>query len=886
MADNIFAEILELSKGLYTWQNEAIRRMFTKGELSQVDKDYIFRLAQEDHGLAPMTMTKESLKSLRLKSTDLPTPPTPGKRIYLNKVKKISNVNVLKGDPLSFSKQLTVIFGGNATGKSGYARVMKKAFRARAIDPILPNVYDRGAASKPIKAVFEIEEEGKIRDENWTDGSESPDCLGRFTVFDLKCARVYITKDSQLSFLPYGFDIIVGLGRITEDIKGLFSKFSMDIAPKQESIAFLINDTSVGRTIASIDVNTKEEGIKSKAVWGIEDSKLLESKEQELAKLRTNSPQMIKGSLMTQGNRLEQIKSQLKFISTAISDSKVKEIKKKIADKNRYEKAVMVAAKETFGGLKLEGIGSAVWRELLIAAEKYSTQQAYPEQSFPSDEKDAKCVLCLQSLPPDVKDRLKRFWKFIQEDISSKRDDAKSSVELEQQTLSKLPRKLPREIEVLEEALRMAGSGVFDTIKKYYDLVSARIKEIETAIVSNRWDLVSAEPVPPIDICDKEITSINKQISALGDGKDAATLIRLVATEIEELKTRQQLNSNLKAVLEYIKCLKLSALASNIVAGINTNAISIRTRKLQEKFVAEKYKKRIEIELEPFGLVRTKARISTKSDKGAVLHKLSLEGATVVSPEDVLSEGERTAISLACFLAELEEHKDNCGIILDDPLSSLDHQIRDKVIERLVLEARKRQVVIFTHDAVFYSKLLREVERQKDVVVKCQFVEGCGRIAGIISDESPELSILNVSTRVSRLEKILGGAHRAEDKGEVKIFRDNFRTFYDFLRSTWERAIEELLFNKVIERYDKRVKTLELDGVAADVDLLEKVLKGWVKASNMIDAHDHPTAESKSLPGYLELKSDLDYLKNFVSEYNRKKKENKEKLKKFKKPIP
>jgi len=72
------------------------------------------------------------------------------------------------------------------------------------------------------------------------------------------------------------------------------------------------------------------------------------------------------------------------------------------------------------------------------------------------------------------------------------------------------------------------------------------------------------------------------------------------------------------------------------------------------------------------------------------------------APELVFSEGERTAISLACFLGELAASDDNCGIVFDDPVTSLDHRIRGAVVKRLVAEASKRQVIIFTHDLVFY----------------------------------------------------------------------------------------------------------------------------------------------------------------------------------------
>jgi wobble nucleotide-excising tRNase len=58
-------------------------------------------------------------------------------------------------------------------------------------------------------------------------------------------------------------------------------------------------------------------------------------------------------------------------------------------------------------------------------------------------------------------------------------------------------------------------------------------------------------------------------------------------------------------------------------------------------------------------------------------------------------------VAIASFLAELETSSENCGIVFDDPVCSLDHLYRQRVAERLVSEGHKRQVIVFTHDIVF-----------------------------------------------------------------------------------------------------------------------------------------------------------------------------------------
>ena len=74
---------------------------------------------------------------------------------------------------------------------------------------------------------------------------------------------------------------------------------------------------------------------------------------------------------------------------------------------------------------------------------------------------------------------------------------------------------------------------------------------------------------------------------------------------------------------------------------------------------------------------------------------------------EILSEGERTCVGLAGLLAELDTTENRSGIILDEPVSSLDHNYRERIARHLAEEAKNRQVVVFTHDVVFLFLLER-----------------------------------------------------------------------------------------------------------------------------------------------------------------------------------
>jgi hypothetical protein len=64
-----------------------------------------------------------------------------GKPLQIVSLKDIAHVNALAaGQTIAFNPKLTVIFGENAAGKSGYVRILKRASNARTKEPILPNL--------------------------------------------------------------------------------------------------------------------------------------------------------------------------------------------------------------------------------------------------------------------------------------------------------------------------------------------------------------------------------------------------------------------------------------------------------------------------------------------------------------------------------------------------------------------------------------------------------------------------------------------------------------------------------------------------------------------------------------------------------------------------
>lgn len=80
------------------------------------------------------------------------------------------------------------------------------------------------------------------------------------------------------------------------------------------------------------------------------------------------------------------------------------------------------------------------------------------------------------------------------------------------------------------------------------------------------------------------------------------------------------------------------------------------------------------------------------------------------APRPSLNARCANAAPLSFFLAEVAASGSDGGIIVDDPVSSLDDERRSYIARRLVAEAANRQVVVLTHDLPFMLDLIDQAE--------------------------------------------------------------------------------------------------------------------------------------------------------------------------------
>src|ERR1039457_4076661 len=204
-----FADILSWSKECCPWQRDALRRLCL-GTITDNDVEELILLCKG-----------ESVKTVPLAAEHVRDAKSSRAIVNLSGIHSVENVNALApGERLTFFKSgLTVVYGDNGSGKTGYIRILKKVCRARSPkdDKIVPNIY--ASKTGPQKAVMDFTANGENRNNAWINGQPGNPLLSSISVFDCQTANVHVDQTNDVAYTPFPMKVLEELAQLCLRIK-------------------------------------------------------------------------------------------------------------------------------------------------------------------------------------------------------------------------------------------------------------------------------------------------------------------------------------------------------------------------------------------------------------------------------------------------------------------------------------------------------------------------------------------------------------------------------------------------------------------------------------------------------------------------------------------
>ena len=849
---SVLQEILKWSIDLPAWQSDAIGRLFEKGELSIDDLDDLYALLKNEHGIKDL----KGRKTNRLSADQIPVSATSSVQVKLVAMKNLRNVNAIAQDQrLSFSPQgLTLIYGDNGSGKSGYSRVLKRACRARdQSEPILPNAFSLPETAGNAKATIEVSIDSLFQEMAWEDGKVSPETLSALAVFDSRCARSYLDSEGDYAYVPYGLDILERLADVCKKLKGELDAEYTQAAVDDTAYQSLSGETAVGKLIARLSSKTRPEDVV--ALANLTENE--HSRHVELEKsLKEKNPKEKATQLRRNAKRITRIVENATDKQSVVGDEAVTKLRQLVDANDVAQKAALLAAQK-FKDQKglLPGTGSKVWKELFEAARRFAVE-AYSNKTFPDLGPSAQCPLCQQPLEEGAS-RLLRFEEFVQEEAEKKAAASQKVLSDEYKIFTEQNVSLGVEEELYAELEELDKKLAEDTRQFNSGLVS-RHNAVKEVVNTKQWTQLNDIPPSPVARLQSLVDKLNVESSTFD--KIAEEKGRAAAkNEFAELDARVQLMKVKGAVLTAIERLDHQAKLKKCQSSVKTNAISMKATELTQKVVSKELETALNQEFKSLGVGNLQVCLKSRTYKGKAFHKLKLDLPQAKTPGDILSEGEQRAIAIGSFLAEISIGDGSTGVIFDDPVSSLDHIRRERVARRLAHEAISRQVIVFTHDLYFINLLIDEAEKA-GVFVEKQSLTRRSEGFGIVDSDLP-FEGMNTKARVGYLRNKQQEIKKIYESGNEPKHRRQTADAYRQLRIAWERGIEEVLLRSVVLRFRKGVETQRLAGVIVEDSDYAAVDRWMSKCSN--HTHDQALLGGVEVPDPDELLDDINALEKW-----------------------
>ncbi|WP_224388939.1 ATP-binding protein [Pseudonocardia sp. ICBG1293] len=306
----------------------------------------------------------------------------------------IEGVNALAADQeLGFDSELTVLFGQNGSGKTGYARILKRISAVRTAEDILPNahaVYLDTPSSPSADITYRLSgTESSVR---WRDEAGLTP-FTRISVFDASAVSLHVDSDLGYVYTPAELALFAHVATGIQGVQQRIASEVSTLAPGSNPLlSRFARGTKVYPVIETLGAATDLAELDALATLPDDAESDRERLEGEVAALRSNSLDAILSSSQETERQLTRLLGILnaaqKFNAAAYEMARSKLGQ---AEQRRAE-----AREQLFSQDELPGTPDEEWQDFIVAGDSY--RQHLGREHYPAT--GDSCLYCMQELSP------------------------------------------------------------------------------------------------------------------------------------------------------------------------------------------------------------------------------------------------------------------------------------------------------------------------------------------------------------------------------------------------------------------------------------------------------------------------------------------------------
>lgn len=823
---------------LAPWQRRLLAYATRSRSLNEDQIGEVYQLFLEDTKLQKAAPRKDVILDVSGRQQGEAVKP-----LRLDGVSELHGINALPdGSSLVFGPALTVIYGRNGAGKSGFARLFANACFSRLRPSIIANIYDDTAPPSPT-AKIHVTIDGVSQEFLFTTDSEHSE-LRRISFFDDAVAHHHVSQASPFEFKPSGFDVFPEMARVYREV-GV--RLDADIRARAHdtkfSDSFIGPETIVSKAVASIGPSTDLAPIKALATYGVTEKARLEEIDAQLTALKSKSSKEVVAQLVQARSDVNQLITKIGALALEFAAGKAAVRSGLSKDAKEAAEAATALGSEQFKRPFFNAVGTPEWQAFVKAAHTLGRKEG---EEYPTE--GGHCLLCERPFDEGSRKHIAALFSFVQGDAQRKSELASQALAKEMVVLEKLDlnmfaadTRVREHIHRIDPAVETAvsdGIGLFQ---------STRDNSLQALRAQNPYDGTVDATQIKAQLTDL-VARIDADIQRLGKD-DTAGAISSLELERQTLRHREVLGQLLSAIERHVTDAAWCEKAARAKSSLNPRHITEKEKELFGEIIGESYRTRLADECGKLDCTLP-IELQTAGQKGKTVRSLSMKGG--YQPDVILSQGEQKAVALADFLTEVGLNTANAAIILDDPVTSQDHERKDRIAQRLVEEAKIRQVIVFTHDLPFLNQIIQRAEAQ-GVEFEAHWVERDtdGQPGHVTLNDVPATS--KAYDTVEKARQWLAQAQKLSGTPRHAAICSGMGA----LRRTIEETVVKRLFKGIVPRWSDRVIVTKLRTVSWDNSLADSFVDMYEDLSAYIDGHSHTDEASGAPPEIKDLEQKI-----------------------------
>jgi hypothetical protein len=815
---------------LSTWANSSdewvryiVRQVFAAGSgLSREQEEYAYALLRQEKSLDVRELSpEEPLATVVIEEDKV-------EKIAITTLSQVSGVNALaSGGVIEPHEGLTILFGENGTGKTGYSRIFKSLAGSRTADVILGNITATEIETQSAVIEYKLGTEAKTFE--WT-GQTGVAPFTRMSIFDSPSVSFHVDDDLEYVYVPAALalfnHVIAGIKAVQVQVSGTVEELR---AASTGLLARFSRQSSVYPLIETLGAATDLEGLEAAADSDPNVGDRISDLRRTVAALEADT---LTAQIKVQ-QRYERVLAQGLLGATTLRDFDVTGYSEKISKLEELESDYRAFRAALFEAADLPTEPEDTWSEFVGAGETYKAHL------IALDVHDtARCIYCRQSLDDSARALVGKYSEYLEDKIAT--------------SIATLQAQLTVAIEPLS-TVDLAEVGPFLSENEGVDDVPAFTESLQRTLLSLNKTVAAlrdfSEPdqygiddaIRDSDLLARELESTRGLLADLRT-QFAARVDTLAKKKkaLVELEAAAELSKSWalieKQVLDAKHADRLTILSRPMPSLLR--AVTQLAKTASDQMINESFDTLFAEEVK--ALRAPALNVEYVGRQGRAQRRKVLSGKH--KPSTILSEGEQKVLAMADFLAEARLAGITAPVIFDDPVSSLDHRRIREVSERIVSLVETTQVIVFTHDILFASTLLALMEATK----RCFYYqitdeEGKGQVTRASGPRWDTLSNLK-----SRINETIQTAKGQEGESRDALVRSG----YSWIRSWCEVFAETELLEGVTQRYQPNVRMSGLTKIktSAFPAVIEPITRIFDDACRFIEGHSQPLASQGVSP--------------------------------------